>query len=188
MGYCTIEDVEAKGTHHGKAYDETTRPTASRVQWIINRVSLEMDARMKIVGVKVPVDPVASPMAAAILNDICATGVAAEAQRSAFLRANPNASPASDVLQKLFEAKMLYLVGDGTKANPGNPAVLADAAFTALKPAWPRGGGLYSRLAQLPPPPYPDRRLEQRPPEASTIGDFYMMWEAVWDHWPGEPY
>ena len=145
-GYCTIQDVEAKGTVHGTGanavYSATTTPTADQVRARIAFRATEIDGRLSLVGVSVPVDPTVSPRAFTLLGDLNAIGAAADAMQIAYFRSNPNKSEAPKLLIEQYENVLRRYAGDGSiEANkdagaryPGNPYLLIDAVLSGNAP------------------------------------------------------
>ena len=136
MAYCTISDVEAKGTLHGKPYSDSPSsvPTASQVNDRITFRAAEIDARLSIVGVTVPVDPRVSPLAAALLRDLNATGAAGDAQQITYFRSNPSKSESAATLLDQYERQLNRIAGDNTRKIPGDPRLLQDAILSNEAP------------------------------------------------------
>lgn len=143
MAYCTIQDVQDKGTVHDQAvssaYDDTTVPTADYVQKRIAFRAAEIDSRLASVGVVVPVDPGASPRACALLAELNTLGAAGDALEVTYRRSSPEQSTSATHLLDEYKRLLKMYAGDGgvelahdrSLKFPGNPSLLLDVEFTA---------------------------------------------------------
>lgn len=146
-GYCDITDVEAKGVAHGTSvttavFGTTQVPTIDQVNARIAFRSTEIDGRLSLVGVSVPVDQAISPRAYALLADLTALGAAADAMQIAYFRGAPNKSEAPKILLEQYERTLRRYAGDGSielnkeagARYPGNPYLLIDAVLSNEAP------------------------------------------------------
>lgn len=153
MSYCVIGDVEALGTHDGKAYSATSHPTIAQVNAFIANIAIDMDSRLSTVGVTTPAVLATSPKAFALLKIINAYGGAYLAQSSTYQRGAPDESASANIWKKLYEEYMSTDINAKTGEHEGrylrNPELLQDAEFTSGRPIKPHGEGLQSRVANL---------------------------------------
>ena len=134
MAYCDITDVQGKGTMAGRPFSPVSNPTQAEVQARIDYRALEIDSRLSVVGVTVPVDAMTSPLAYQLVSELNALGAAADAQRIVFMRTSPNESYSAGVLESTYKELLLMYAGDGKSTNPGNPTLLRDAVLSSSVP------------------------------------------------------
>ena len=122
MAYCTLADVKALNAK--RTYDETSTPTSSQVETLINQVANEIDFSLTNNGYTVPIT---SPdVAVKFLQNLNALGAAGLAESAMFPeKVVPGETSYGQILRKDYEDGLKYLRDNGietTAKSTGRPS------------------------------------------------------------------
>lgn len=135
MGYCSESDVGALNAQ--REYNNTSKPTSSQVNTMIDHVAALMDARLSALGFTVPVVSAAkSQSLLKIINTLGAASMAEEAIYYEGSEAQVVRDPKYRDLWKRFETEM--------KRIEANPLLLSDATWAEVTDIRPAVGELTS--------------------------------------------
>lgn len=135
MGYCSESDVGIINAQ--RIYNDSSKPTSSQVNSMIDHVAALMDARLNALGFTIPV--VSAPKSQNLLKTINALGAAAMAEEAIYYdgsEAQVVRNPKYLDLWKRYEAEM--------KRIEANPLLLSDATWTEVTDIRPAVGELTS--------------------------------------------